>query len=69
MAATGQLSSPMTGSILLIFAITCPFALLNHVGRRRVLDAYADDLEAGLIGLVMEHLAVSLNPPAGPDGQ
>jgi hypothetical protein len=49
----------------LIFAITCPFALLNRAGRRRVLDAYADDPQPGVIGLVMEHLAVSLNPRQG----
>jgi hypothetical protein len=48
-----------------IFAITCPFALLNHAGRRRVLDAYRDDPQAGAVGLVMEHLAVSLNPRQG----
>ena len=44
-----------------IFAITCPFALLNKAGREWVTKAYADDPQAGVIGLVMEHLAVSLN--------
>jgi len=41
------------------------FALLNHAGRRRVLDAYRDEPEAGAAGLVMEQLAVSLNPRQG----
>ncbi len=49
----------------LIFAITCPFALLNHAGRIRVTQAYREDPEAGAVGLVMEHLAVSLNPRQG----
>jgi hypothetical protein len=44
------------------FAITCPSALLNHPERRWVLDAYRDTPHAAGIGLVMENLAVSLNP-------
>jgi hypothetical protein len=48
-----------------IFAITCPFALLNTEGRRRVTTAYQAEPEAGVTGLVMEHLAVSLNSRQG----
>jgi hypothetical protein len=42
--------------------MTCPPALLNHAGRRRVLGACRDNPHAVAIGLVMEHLTVSLNP-------
>jgi len=45
--------------------VYCPFALLNHSGRRRVMDMYAAEPETGVPGLLMEHLAVSLNPRQG----
>jgi hypothetical protein len=43
----------------------CPFALLNKGGRRRVMDMYQAEPETGGPGLLMEHLAVSLNPRQG----
>jgi len=43
----------------------CPFALANRAGRTRVIDAFRDDPHAGITGLIMEHLAVSLNPRQG----
>lgn len=48
-----------------IFAITCPFALCNTAGRERVLAAYAAEPAAGVHALVLEHIAVSLNPRQG----
>jgi hypothetical protein len=33
-----------------IFAITCPFALLNHAGRARVTQAYRQNPQAGAAG-------------------
>jgi hypothetical protein len=45
--------------------VYCPFALLNAEGRKRVLSAYQADPQAGTAGLVMEHLAVSLNQRQG----
>lgn len=43
----------------------CPFALCNTVGRQRVLDAYHAEPAAGVQALVLEHIAVSLNPRQG----
>lgn len=43
----------------------CPFAILNHGGRRRVMEMYAAEPGTGVSGLLMEHLAVSLNPRQG----
>ena len=48
-----------------IFAITCPFALCNTAGRARVLAAYRAEPAAGVHALVLEHIAVSLNPRQG----
>lgn len=43
----------------------CPFALQSKDGRRRTLDGYENEPETGLDGLIMEHLAVSLNHRQG----
>jgi hypothetical protein len=43
----------------------CPFALCNKAGRARVLDAYRAEPAAGVHALVLEHIAVSLNPRQG----
>ena len=43
----------------------CPFALLNHEGRRRATAAYRDEPEARVTGLVMEVVACSLNSRQG----
>jgi len=43
----------------------CPFALCTASGRARVLDAYAAEPQAGVQALVLEHIAVSLNPRQG----
>jgi hypothetical protein len=40
----------------------CPYALATAAGVGRVLDCYASDPAAGATALVMEHLAVTLNP-------
>jgi hypothetical protein len=45
--------------------LECPFALTNREGRARVLDAYHDDPAAAVLGLLIERLAVSLNPRQG----
>ncbi len=47
------------------FAITCPFALCNTAGRERVLATYRAEPAAGVHALVLEHIAVSLNPRQG----
>ena len=43
----------------------CPFALCNAAGRERVLAAYRAEPAAGVHALVLEHIAVSLNPRQG----
>jgi hypothetical protein len=43
----------------------CPFALCNKDGRERVLAAYRAEPNAGVQALVLEHIAVSLNPRQG----
>jgi hypothetical protein len=43
----------------------CPFALSNAESRRRVLGEYQAAPEAGVKGLIMERVAVSLNPRQG----
>ena len=43
----------------------CPFALCNTAGRERVLAAYRAEPAAGVQALVLEHIAVSLNPRQG----
>lgn len=47
----------------------CPFSLTNTASRERVLDRYAADPQAGVPALVMEHLAVALNPLQGLAGK
>jgi hypothetical protein len=46
----------------------CPFALCNTTSRKRVLARYAADPEPGMSALVMEHVAVALNPRQGLAG-
>ena len=65
MATSAQIRPRNRCHRYLIFAITCPFALLNHARRGRVTEAYRENPRAGAVGLVMEHLAVSLNPRQG----
>lgn len=43
----------------------CPFALANKAGRARVLARYADEPAAGARTLMMEHVALALNPAQG----
>ena len=43
----------------------CPFALCNIAGKARVLAAYRAEPAAGVHALVLEHIAVSLNPRQG----
>jgi hypothetical protein len=43
----------------------CPFALCSTAGRERVLAAYRADPAAGVHALLLEHIAVSLNPRQG----
>lgn len=43
----------------------CPFALCNKEGLRRTLDRYAEDPASGVEALVLEYLAVALNPRQG----
>ncbi len=43
----------------------CPFALCNTAGRERVMAAYRAEPAAGVQALVLEHIAVSLNPRQG----
>lgn len=42
-----------------------PFALCNKPGRVRVLNAYRAKPTAGVHALVLEHIAVCLNPRQG----
>lgn len=43
----------------------CPFALCSTAGRERVLAAYRAEPAAGVHALLLEHIAVSLNPRQG----
>lgn len=45
--------------------VYCPFALANKTGRARVLARYADDPAAGVETLMLEHVALALNPAQG----
>lgn len=45
--------------------VYCPFALANKAGRARVLARYADDPGAGVETLMLEHVALALNPAQG----
>jgi hypothetical protein len=56
---------PRPGNRYQIFAITCPFALCNAAGRERVMTAYHAGPAAGVQALILEHIAVALNPRQG----
>ena len=43
----------------------CPFSLANKAGRKRVLARYAETPQAGADTLMMEHVALALNPKQG----
>lgn len=45
--------------------VFCPFALANKAGRARVLARYAEDPDAGVQTLMLEHVALALNPAQG----
>lgn len=45
--------------------VYCPFALANREGRARVLARYAADPAAGVETLMLEHVALALNPAQG----
>lgn len=45
--------------------VYCPFALSNKAGRARVLARYAEDPGAGVQTLMLEHVALALNPKQG----
>lgn len=45
--------------------VYCPFALVTAEGRARTLARFAADPDAGVTALIMEHVAVALNPRQG----
>lgn len=45
--------------------VYCPFALANKTGRARTLARYADTPAAGAATLMLEHVALALNPAQG----